>query len=119
MKHFLKSRSRSIGHALRGIKALLNSEINARIHICATLVVLGLSFFYQISVTEWIMVVFSIVLVIAAEALNTAIEKVVDLCSPNWHGLARDAKDIAAAGVLIASLGAFVVGCLIFIPKIS
>jgi diacylglycerol kinase len=56
--------------------------------------------------------------VLGAEALNTAIEFVVDLVSPQWHPLARDAKDVAAAAVLLASATALGVGLLVFIPKL-
>jgi diacylglycerol kinase (ATP) len=56
--------------------------------------------------------------VLGAEALNTAIEFVVDLVSPQWHPLARDAKDVAAAAVLLASAAALGVGLLVFIPKL-
>jgi diacylglycerol kinase (ATP) len=64
-------------------------------------------------------VVLAVVLVIAAEALNTAVELMVDLASPDWHALARDAKDTAAAGVLVCSAGAVVVGVLVFGPKVA
>jgi diacylglycerol kinase len=67
---------------------------------------------------EWVAVVFAIASVIGAEAMNTALEKVVDLASPEWHELAGQAKDAAAAAVLIVSLGAAVVGLIVFLPKL-
>ena len=60
----------------------------------------------------------SIASVIGAEAMNTALEKVVDLASPEWHETAGQAKDAAAAAVLIISLGAAAVGAIIFLPKL-
>jgi diacylglycerol kinase len=57
-------------------------------------------------------------LVLGAEALNTAIELVVDMAQPEWHALARDAKDVAAASVLLASVGAAVVGLWVLGPKL-
>lgn len=69
-----------------------------------------------VSALEWAALAMAIALVMAAEALNTAIEHVVDLASPEWHPLARDAKDVAAAAVLICSIGAAVVGLLVFVP---
>lgn len=65
------------------------------------------------------MVVLCIALVISLEALNTAIEHLTDLVSPDYHPLAGKAKDVAAAAVLIAAMGAAVAGGLIFLPKIT
>lgn len=55
-------------------------------------------------------------LVLAAEAINSAVERIVDIVSPQWHPLARDAKDLAASGVLIAAIGAATVGIIVFLP---
>lgn len=112
------SRIASFGHALRGVKRLLATQANARIHVCAALVVTFLGLYLSISALEWGLLCLTIGLVLCAEALNTAIEFVVDLASPAWHDLARDAKDIAAAAVLLASLAALVVGMIIFLPKL-
>ena len=72
----------------------------------------------HISMGEWLAVVLAMGMVIGAEALNTALEFAVDLAQPEWHELARDAKDVAAAGVLVCSLSAAVVGALVFGPKL-
>ena len=112
------SRLASFGHALRGIQQLLVTQPNARIHIAATLTVTLLAWTLRISAVEWAVIALTVGMVICAEALNTAIEFVIDLASPEWHELARDAKDVAAAAVLLASLAAVVVGAIIFAPKI-
>lgn len=112
------SRVASFGHAWRGMRCLVASQINARIHVAATVVVVGLGWWLKIAVLEWALLTAMIALVLCAEALNTGIEWVVDLASPEWHELARNAKDVAAAGVLLASLGALVVGMLVLGPKI-
>jgi diacylglycerol kinase (ATP) len=79
---------------------------------------IALGFYCQISNMEWLAVIFAIASVIGAEAMNTALEKVVDLASPEWHETAGQAKDAAAAAVLIISLGAAAVGAIIFLPKL-
>ncbi len=109
------SRLASFGHALRGLRVFV-SQPNARIHCAAAAVVVALGAWLGVSAMEWVALVLAIALVMGAEALNTALEYVVDLASPEWHALARDAKDVAAAAVLICSLGAAVVGLLVFAP---
>jgi len=79
-------------------------------------VVVLLAWWFGVSDMEWIALVLAIALVMGAEAMNTALEYVVDLASPDWHALARDAKDVAAAAVLVCSVGAAVVGAVVFWP---
>ena len=109
------SRLASFGHALRGLKVWL-SQPNARIQCVAGLVVVGLGLWCEVSAAEWTALVLAMGLVLSAEAMNTAVEKVVDLASPEWHPLARDAKDVAAAAVLLCSITAALVGLLVFVP---
>ena len=109
------SRLASFGHALRGLRVLV-SQPNARIHCVAAAVVVLLAWWLGVSDMEWIALVLAIALVMGAEAMNTALEYVVDLASPEWHALARDAKDVAAAAVLVCSMGAAVVGAVVFWP---
>ena len=112
------SRAQSLAHALRGLKTLLAGQANARIHLAVAAAVTAAGFLLRIRPIEWAVLALTIAVVLAAEALNTAIEAVVDLVSPEWHALARDAKDVAAAAVLIASLGAVVVGLMVFGPHL-
>ena len=109
------SRLASFGYALRGLRVFV-SQPNARIHCVAAAAVVALAWWLGVSHMEWMALVLAIVLVMGAEALNTALEYVVDLASPEWHPLARDAKDVAAAAVLLCSVGAAVVGLLVFVP---
>jgi diacylglycerol kinase len=111
------SRLQSFGHALRGLKVVF-AEPNAQIHLVAAAVAVALGVYFQISVMEWVAVFFAIASVIGAEALNTAIEKTVDVASPEWQETAGQAKDAAAAGVLIFSIGAAAVGAIIFLPRL-
>ena len=117
MTHRSVSRWASLRHAVRGLQVLLRQP-NARIHALAACVVVALAYGLQVSASEWLALVLAIGLVIGAEALNTALEFAVDLAQPKWHALARDAKDVAAAGVLICSLAAAVVGLVVFGPRL-
>lgn len=111
----LGKRLDAFGHACRGIAVLLG-EAHGRIHAATTVAVTLLGLWLGIPATDWALLVICIALVLAAEAVNTAVERVVDLASPQWHPLARDAKDLAAGGVLIAAIGAAVVGVIVFLP---
>ena len=77
----------------------------------------GAGFLLGISRLEWVAIVICILLVTAAEAMNTALEYLTDLVSPGFHELAGKAKDAAAAAVLITAIGAVIVGLLIFVPR--
>jgi len=115
---YLTGRLRSIGFALNGVCYLFRSQANARIHALATVLVVFTGFYFSISRTEWCLLALAMGAVWSAEALNTAVETVVNLVSPEHHALAGQAKDVAAAGVLLASVGAAVVGLLIFVPHL-
>lgn len=114
MMCWLGKRLDAFGHAGRGIVVLLG-EAHGRIHAAAAVVVILLGLGLGISATDWALLVISIATVLVAEAINTAVERVVDIVSPQCHPLARDAKDLAAGGVLIAALGAAVVGVIVFL----
>jgi len=107
----------SFRHAGSGLRVLMR-QANARIHLAVAVLVCGLGGWFHITAAQWAALALAIALVIGVEALNTAVELVVDLASPQWHALARDAKDVAAAAVLIASAGALVVGLLVFGPYV-
>jgi diacylglycerol kinase (ATP) len=116
---FLSQRLRSIGFALQGVKWLVLTQPNARVHMFATSAVALAGWFFQITPFEWALLIGVIGAVWTAEALNTAIEWAVDLASPTHHVLAGKAKDVAAAGVLLASLAAVCVGVLVFWPYVA
>ena len=107
----------SVKHAIRGIYCLL-SERHFRYHLAAAILVIGVGFYIGLSTMEWCLVAIAISIVMITEGINTAIERCVDLASPEWHLLAKDAKDIAAGAVLIASSCAAIIGFVIFLPKI-
>lgn len=109
---------RSFGWAFAGIWSMLRHQRNAQIHTLITTVVVVFAVVLRVNAGEWVALVLAITLVLALEAVNTALEAVVDLASPQLHPLAKQAKDTAAGAVLIGAIGAAVVGCIIFLPKL-
>jgi len=114
----LRRRAASFGHAFRGVGAALRSEVHLRFHAVATAAAVGLGFYLGISRLEWALVALAIGAVWAAELLNTAVEALVDLASPDYHPLAGKAKDVAAGAVLVVAAAALVVGLLVFGPPL-
>ena len=115
---YLTGRLRSFGHAFRGLGILVQTQHNARIHALAAILVVAAGILLRISPAEWALIVLAIVCVWVAEALNTAIELLVDLASPGPHALAGKAKDVAAGAVLVAAIGSVIVGVLVFGPHV-
>ena len=114
----LAARVASFGYALRGLWILVATQANARIHAVATVLVIGAGFWCALTRLEWCVVLAAIGLVWIAEGLNTALEFLTDLASPEHHPLAGKAKDVAAGAVLAASIAAAVIGAIIFGPKL-
>ena len=113
-----RARGQSFVFAFQGVRWLLGREHNAWLHLGAAAVAAGLGWWLKISREDWCLVIFAITLVLAAEAFNTAIETLADALAPERHPLVGRAKDLAAAGVLITSAGAAVVGLLVFGPRL-
>jgi diacylglycerol kinase len=109
---------KSFVYAWHGIKALLQKEHNAIIHLGFTIVVLFFSIGFKISPSEAIALIMVVASVWTAELFNTAIEKAIDFVSTDIHPQIKLVKDLAAAAVLITSVAALLVGAMIFIPKI-
>ncbi|WP_446936121.1 diacylglycerol kinase family protein [Lysinibacillus fusiformis] len=112
----LRKYLRSFGYAFEGI-ITASKEPNLRSHIVSAVIVILAGYFTGLSRTEWYIVLLLIALMFALEMINTAIERVVDLASPNLHPLAKQAKDIAAGAVLVFALFSAIIGLLIFLPK--
>lgn len=110
----IKKNLKSYKYAIKGLKHILLLENNARIHLAATIIVLALSAYFKIETNEWLWIALAITLVWITELLNTAIEKIVDFISPEYHPTAGKIKDLAAAAVLIAAIFALVIGVIIF-----
>jgi len=114
----LMSRLKSFSCAINGFKILVREEHNARIHLIAAILVIVLGFVFQINMFEWVSIIFSIGLVFAFELINSALENIADFVSDEKHILIKKAKDMAAGAVLSASITAFVIGIIIFLPKL-
>ena len=114
----IKDRIKSFPFAFNGIKVFFKTEHNAWIHLFSAIVVIILGFIFKINTTEWCIISFAIALVIITEMLNTAIEFLCDFVSKEIHPAIKKVKDISAAAVLIAAFAAFVVGVIVFAPKV-
>lgn len=108
----------SFGYAINGLAKAIQSERNLQLHLTAVFVVIVAGWYVQLSTYEWCIIVLCCGVVVAAELVNTAIEKMVDLLHPGRDERAGNIKDIAAAAVLVCAIAAAIVGCLIFIPKL-
>lgn len=109
---------KSFGYALRGIGIAARTEQNLQIHIVAMVTVTIAGIILNVSHTEWMILITCFGIVISAELVNSAIEKLVDLVSPEYNNKAGVIKDIAAGAVLILALSSAIIGCIIFIPKL-
>jgi len=110
-------RRKSFGYAWDGLKALLQTEHNSRIHLVLTLTAIATALLLRISRMEMIILIIVMATVWVAEIFNTALEKAMDFMSQERHPQIKLVKDLAAAAVLITAITAVIVGCLIFIPK--
>ena len=113
----IKDRIRSFRYAGQGFISLISSEHNSWIHLFIAGCVIGAGFIWEISITEWCLIVLCIGGVLAAEGFNSAIEALSDKVSRDRDPLIGKAKDIAAFSVLIMCLASICVGLLIFFPK--
>lgn len=119
MRYDIKKQIKSFGYAWKGIRSCIGKEQNLSFHLIATAVVTVAGSVFGISRQEWIILILCITAVISAELFNTAMERLVDLVSPQYHPLAGQVKDIAAGAVLVCTLGAALAGCLIFYPYLT
>lgn len=116
---FISRRIKSFGHAFSGVAIFFKETTHAKVHGVAALTVLAAAFYCNVTLIEWCLLLIAIGLVLGLEALNSALEYVVDLVSPEFHPLAKKAKDVAASAVLIASILAAAVGIIILWPYIK
>jgi len=118
LKSFLEARIWAFRHAFRGMFYVLRTQRNAWIHASVAFVVLLIGLWIQLSLSDWAIIVLTIAFVFGAEFINTSIEAVVDLASPDKHPLAKIGKDVGAAAVLVAAIAAVLVGLLILGPPL-
>jgi diacylglycerol kinase (ATP) len=113
------ARLRSFVYAGRGIRTMLVSQHNAWIHAVVTLVVVASAIAFGVGGFEWLALILAVVAVWTAESLNTALEFLCDVASPEFHPLVEKAKDVAAGAVLICAFGAAAAGAIVFAPYVS
>jgi diacylglycerol kinase (ATP) len=114
----IKKLIRSFGYAFKGLAYATKSQLNFRIHLFASVLAIGLGIALNISTSEWLWIALSIAIVLLTEFINTGIETLTDLVSPDYNEKAGHVKDICAGAVVVAALFALITGILIFIPKL-
>jgi len=110
---------RSFGNAVAGLWAVWRTQRNARIEMVLGLGVVIMGLFLGLSSWDWAVLALTIGLVLAAECLNTVVEALVDLVSPDYHELAKLAKDASAGTVLLLCFVSVIVGLLILGPPLA
>lgn len=113
-----RQRARSFRYAFQGLAVLLREEHNARLHLFFALLAIGLGIALSITRFEWLAIILCIALVFSAEAMNTALESLCNLVSPEHHELIKKSKDCAAAAVFLVALSSALIGTIIFLPKL-
>jgi diacylglycerol kinase (ATP) len=108
----------SFRYAFAGLGYLLWSQRNAKIQTAVGLAAIALGLILGLDRFEWLVLTLTIAIVLAAEGVNTALEAVVDLASPEYHPLAKIAKDVGAGTVLLTAIAAVIVGLLLFLPHL-
>lgn len=112
------ARLSSFRYAFRGVRVMLLTQHNAWVHLSFTVGVFIAAFLFQVSADEWCWLILAMMSVWTTEALNTALEFVCDVVSPEFHSGVEKAKDVAAASVLLSALGATAIGVIVFGPRI-
>ena len=115
LSSWARARQRSFQYAFQGLRRLYR-ESNARIHAAVTLLVVVLGCTVELTLLDWVLLALAVTMVWVAEAMNTALEVLSDAAVPEHNPLIGAAKDVAAGAVLLAALGATVVGLLVFVP---
>ncbi len=108
----------SFKHAWDGLVYSLATQPNYRIHLFLSALAITGGFFFRISYSEFIIVILMITIGLVVETLNTGLEQTTDAIDRKIREDIKIAKDVAAAAMLVYSIGAFVVACMIFVPKI-
>lgn len=118
MWNYLVKEIKSFKYAFKGI-VLMGKDHNSYIHIPAAILVIGLGFYFDVNKNEWLWLILAIALVWVTETVNTAIEKLVDLVSPEHNELAGKVKDIAAGAVLLGLMFSTVIGAIVLYPYLK
>jgi len=114
---FVKGRVKSLKYAFKGLWLLLSTEHSIMVQTAIAILVTLLGWWLDISATEWILQILAIGLVLVAESLNTAIEKICDFIHPDYDERIGFIKDISAGAVTFAAIAAIIAGLIIYLPK--
>ena len=114
----IADRLKSFFYAFKGIKYAILTQHNFQIHIVLAIIAVLLGFLLKINSFEWISIIIVIAMVLAAEIINTSIEELVNIVSPDRNKKAGIIKDLAAGAVLLLAIAAFITGVIVFLPKI-
>lgn len=116
----LKGKKRVVGFrfAWAGLKSIIRKESNFQLHLLATVIVFVLGIFLQLSLIEWAIISLTVGLVLVAEMINSAVERIMDFIEPGYHETVKMVKDISAGAVLVAAVISVIVGLLILGPKL-
>ena len=115
---FLVNRIKSVGFAFKGLFLLIRTEASIQIQLVIAILMTALGFYFKISTNEWILQCLSIALVMGIEGMNTAVEKLSDFVQPKFDEKIGFIKDISAGAVMLVSIAAVIIGCLIYLPKL-
>ncbi len=115
---YFKNRINAFGYAFSGLAQSFRKEIHLKLHAVIAVLIIGLGFFFDITKTDWVIVLLSITLVICLEMVNSALEKLCDFVMPQQNPKIKYIKDVAAGAVLVACLFAVVAGLIVFLPYI-
>ena len=114
----IRARLQSFRFAFCGLVVLLKTQQNSWIHLFATVAVIGSGILLRVTNDQWCLLIVAIALVWITEAVNTAIEFLADVASPDFHPTIGKCKDVAAAAVLLAAIAAALIGAFVFVPKL-
>lgn len=118
MYKFITGRFRGGGYAAKGAWLLIKNEPSVQVQLCIAILVTIAGFYFDITATEWMFQILSIGLVMSAEGLNTAAEKIADFVHPDLHSKIGYIKDVAAGAVFFAAIAAVIVGIIIYAPYV-
>ena len=116
MREALRKHHISFKTALDGIGWAVRTQPNFRVHIVLSLLALLGGWFFRVTTTEMLILIFTIVLGLSSEMVNTAIESMTDLITKEWKAEAKIAKVVAACMILVTAFGALIVALVIFLP---
>jgi diacylglycerol kinase (ATP) len=115
--NFFVDRIKSVSYALKGLIYLIKTENSIKVQLFVSILMTVLGFIFNITDLEWIVQILCTTLVLTAESLNTAVEKIANFIHPNYHEKIGVIKDVAAGAVAFAAIFSMIIGLIIYIPK--